>query len=116
MAFSYETNETDNLEIFKTHYYKTSYDNMKQAIFEFAKQNGFDVQTWNDEFSEGIIVNKKISLTVKIIMQNPRETSIDFFVEAFNFLGGKKQAIQTLQAIYSFIGKKFEFKGLGLHA
>lgn len=116
MAFSYETNEVDNLEIFKTHYYKTNYEKLKEAIIEYAKSNNFEVQTWNDEFAEGCISNGKITLTIKIIMQNPRETSIDFFIEVYKFLGGKKQAQEVLQSIYSFLGKKFEFKGLGLHA
>lgn len=115
MGFLYETNESDSVEVFKTHYYKTSYDDLKKAILEYASQNGLEQVAWNDDYCEGSLVNSNTSLTLKIIMQNPRETSIDFTIEVTSLFGAKRKAITLLNDIYAFLGNKFELKGLGLH-
>ena len=114
MGFTRETHENDAIEIFKTHYYKTNYDNMKNAYIEFMKNNGFQVQEFNNDYGEGVAYNNKMSITAKIIMQNQRETSIDFFIECNGFFG-KAKVINFLEEVYSYLAKKFEFKGLGLH-
>ncbi len=114
MGYTCETGESEGYEILKTHYYKTSYDLMKAAVIEYFSKKGYEVTEFNDDYGEGMIIGKKLQATVKIIMQNPRETSVDFFVEYFG-LFGKKQVALFLADFYDYCGKKFEFKGLGLH-
>lgn len=116
MGFIYETNEVDSFEVFKTHYYKTSYEKLKTAFLEYAKANGYTLIAWDDNYCEGRVESRSINITAKIIMQNPLETSIDFSFECISLFGGKKKMIAELENIYSFLAKKFEFKGLGLHA
>lgn len=114
MAYTCETKEDEGYELLQTHYYKTSYELMKQAVIEYFKNLGYQVTDFNDDYGEGMVISSKLRATIKIIMQNPRETSIDFFVE-YNGLFGKKQVGIFLANFYDYCSRKFEFKGLGLH-
>lgn len=115
MSYTRETRENETNDLFQTHYYKTNYDAMKQAITEFLKKSGFVVGDFNDDYGEVQAFSKKMNTSIKIIMQNPRETSIDFFVEYMGFFGRKKEVAIFLARAYNFLAKHFEFKGLGLH-
>ncbi len=115
MAYSIETRENGNNELIQTHYYKTSYDNIKKALVDYLTKNQYSVSEFNDDYGEAIATKGYLSVTIKIIMQNPRETSVDFFVEYYGFLGRKKKVNSFLMDMYNYLGKQFEFKGLGLH-
>ena len=115
MAYTVETVEYASYELLQTHYYKTSYDSLKSAIIEFLTNNGFQISEFNDDYGEAVAIKGKLSTTIKIITQNPRETSIDFFIEYYGFLGRKRAVFSFLEQVYHYLGQKFEFKGLGLH-
>ena len=116
MAFIYETNENDQYDVFKTHSYKASSDQIKQAVLDWANNKNYQLVSWDDDFNEGSFVLPHMNLTVKIIMQNPRETSIDLFIESTYLFGNKKKSVALFMEIYDMLANKFEFKGLGLHA
>ncbi len=115
MAYTLETNESENVELLQTHYYKTSYNSLKDAVIEYLHKNGYEISEFNDDYGEAVARKGYFSTTLKIIMQNPRETSIDFFLEYYGMFFKKKKIYQFLSDIYDYLGKKFEFKGLGLH-
>lgn len=115
MAYTVETRENETSELLQTHYYKTSYDAMKKALTDTLTNSGFEVTEFNDDYGEAIATKGNLSTTIKIIMQNPRETSVDFFVEYYGMFFRKKQVLKFLAQVYTYLSKKFEFKGLGLH-
>ncbi len=114
MTYTKETRERETTSLYQTHYYKTSYESLKQAITEHLERKEFIVSEFNDDYGEAVATMGRFSITIKIIMQNPRETSIDFFIEYYG-LFGKKKVDAFLTEVYSFLDKKFELKGLSLH-
>ena len=115
MAYTRETAEGQDIELLKTHYYKTNYEDMRNATIEFLEKNHFEYMPFNDDYGETMCQKGKFTITIKIIQQNLRETSIDFFMQYEGFFGRKRKMINFLTNIYNHLNKKFEFKGLGLH-
>ncbi len=110
--FTDERSQEDNL---KTHYYKASYEQIKNLYLEFLKQNNFTIVSDNDDYFEIYAEKAHMEVVSKIIMQNPKETSIDLHINAEFLFGSKKKAYNLLSAIYTYIEKKYELKGLSLH-
>ncbi len=110
-----ETSENAKEEILQTHYYKASYDNIKELYLEYLKKLGHHIESINDDYSEVFSTGPHISVTAKIIMQNPKETSIDFFIDAEYLVASKKKAIKFVENTLNEIAKKYELKGISLH-
>ncbi len=114
--FSVETNEKSSVEVFKTHYYKTSYEKIKATFLNFAEKKGMNIVSIDDQFSEIFVEYMgHMSIQTKIIEQTPVETSIDFYVNSEFLFGNKKKTISLLEEIYHELEKNYELKGLGLH-
>ena len=111
---SIETQELATKECLTTHYYKASYDQIKEIYLEILKDMNQKVIAINDEYCEIFSENFTMSVTAKIIMQTPIETSIDLFVNCES-LFGKSKAIKFIAEVYARIGSKYTLKGLGLH-
>lgn len=115
MAFL-ETTEQNTIELLQTHYYKASYDQIKEIYLEILKAKKHNVLSINDDYSEIFSESGKLTITAKIIMQTPRETSIDFFIEERSLFGSTKGALKFIAEVLKTIEAKYELKGLGLHA
>ena len=74
---SVETQEIAFKECLTTHYYKASYDQIKKVYLEILSDMKQHVISINDEYCEIFSENFAMSVTAKIIMQTPIETSID---------------------------------------
>ena len=110
---SIETQELAFKEELTTHYYKASYDQIKKVYLEILDDMNQKVIAINDEYCEIFSENFTMSVTAKIIMQTPFETSIDFFVNCES-LFGKSKATKFIAEVYRRIGMKYQLKGLGL--
>lgn len=110
-----ETFENESIDLLKTHYYKASYDQMKELYLEIVKKLGHTVNSVNDDYSEIFTEVPHMAVTAKIIMQTPKETSIDFYISAEYLFGSAKKAYKFIQTVYNEIEKKYELKGLSLH-
>lgn len=110
-----ETFENETIELLKTHYYKASYDEIKNLYLEIIKNLGHTLNSINDDYSEIFSEVPHMSVTAKIIMQTPKETSIDFYISAEYLLFSSKKAYKFIQTVYKEIEKKYELKGLSLH-
>lgn len=115
MAAIVETKEQAKEELLQTHYYKTSYDNLKELYFEIAKKLGLRLVSIDDNYCEIFAEKPHLTVLAKIIEQNPKETSIDFYISAEYLFGNVKKALDVLDRIYKEIEKTYELKGLGLH-
>ena len=111
---SIETQEMAMKECLTTHYYKASYDQIKKVYLEILDDMKQHVIAINDEYCEIFSENFQMSVTAKIIMQTPIETSIDLFVNCEQ-LFGKSKATKFIAEVYRRIGMKYSLKGLGLH-
>ena len=110
---SIETQEYALKECLVTHYYKASYDQIKNVYLEILEDMNQNVIAINDDYCEIFSENFTMSVTAKIIMQSPIETSIDFFVNCES-LFGKSKATKFVAEVYRRIGMKYQLKGLGL--
>lgn len=110
-----ETSEHETVDLLKTHYYKASYDQIKEAYLEVLKNLKHTVVSVNDDYHEIFSEVAHMVVTAKIIMQTPKETSIDFFINAEYLLGSHKKACKFIQAVLKYIESKYELKGLSLH-
>jgi hypothetical protein len=113
MAFI-ETGERATEEILQTHYWKASYDQVKDLYIETVKKLGLTVLSVNDDYCEVFAEKPRLTVTAKIIMQNPRETSIDFTIDS-DALFGASSAKKFIKEVYKAIDAKYELKGLSLH-
>ncbi len=110
-----ETKENETVDLLKTHYYKASYDQIKEAYLEILKSLHHRVISVNDDFGEIFSEVAHLSCTAKIIMQTPKETSIDFYINAEYLFFSSKKAYKFIHEVLTRIEKKYELKGLSLH-
>ncbi|MDE7264570.1 MAG: hypothetical protein K2N64_07905 [Anaeroplasmataceae bacterium] len=115
MAKIIETNEKQTEELLQTHYYKTSYEKLKECYLNFLDHSRISVISIDDNYLEIYAEKPHMSIQAKIIEQNPVETSIDFYIDAEFLFGNKKKIYIFLMAVYQELGKNFELKGLSLH-
>ena len=114
MAAVVETKELESIDLLKTHYYKTNYEKLKEAYLRLLEAKGYDIISIDDNYSEIFAEKGHISVTTKIIEHTPRETSIDFYINADFLFGSKKKAYMFIQDILTKLDKQFELKGLSL--
>ncbi len=110
-----ETLENAKTQDLQTHYFKASYDQIKEVYLETLKRLNHDIVSVNDDFGEIFSEIPHFSVNAKIIMQNPKETSIDFYIDSEFLVGNGKKAITFMKEVYKDIEKKYELKGLSLH-
>lgn len=115
MAKIVETHENAQEEILQTHYYKTSYEKLKDAYLDLLDKLHINVISIDDNYLEIYAEKPHMSIQAKIIEQTPVETSIDFYIDAEFLFGNKNKIYSFLTAVYQELGKTFELKGLGLH-
>ena len=110
-----ETGENQKTLILQTHYYKASYDEIKKVYLETLDNLNHNIVSVNDDYTEVYSEIPHMEVIAKIIMQDPKETSIDFYINSEFLLGSKKKAEKFIQAIYTAIEAEYEFKGVSLH-
>lgn len=111
---SIETQEFGLKPALTTHYFKASYDQVKALYLEILEDMNQKVIAINDDYCEIFSENFTMSVTAKIIMQTPLETSIDFFINCEALFGASK-ATKFISEVYRRIEMKYPLKGLGLH-
>ena len=110
-----ETLENAKISELQTHYFKASYDQIKEVYLQTLNRLGHEVISVNDDFGEIFSEIPHFSVNAKIIMQNPKETSIDFYIDSEFLLGNTKKAIKFMEEVYKDIEKVYELKGVSLH-
>lgn len=115
MAKVIETRENQAIDLYKSHYYKTSYEKLKEAYIEFLNNEGIDIVSIDDNYFEIYAERPHFTVQAKIIEQTPIETSIDFYLSSEYLIGNTGKINKFLNDIYNHLGKKFELKGLSLH-
>ena len=109
------TDEKSQIELLQTHYFKASYEEIKNRFIEIMEEDGYQIVSVNDDYSEVYLEKAHVEVIAKIIMQNPKETSIDLHINADFLFGSKDKAFKILAFILKKIEEKYELKGLGLH-
>ena len=115
MAVVLETSERAVNDLLTTHYYKTSYEKLKDGILEILKGLKFRIVSIDDNYNELFAEIPHMTVLVKISEQNPRESAIDFYINSEFLLFSGKKAANYLNTFYVELAKKFELKGTGLH-
>lgn len=115
MAAVVETSERAVSELLTTHYYKTSYEKLKEVYLELLEELGYDVVSIDDNYCEIFAEVTNMTVLAKFTEQNPRETAVDFYINAEYLLFSKKKALTFIEIAYNELRKKFDLKGTGLH-
>ena len=110
-----ETSENAKDLSLQTHYYKASYQQIKALYLEILDELGHNIVSENDDYSEIYSETPHMEVIAKIIMQDPRETSIDFYINSDFLLGSKGKALKFIKDVLNKIEAKYEFKGVSLH-
>lgn len=115
MATIVETKENESIMLLQTHYYKASYEQIKEIYKKIIVELGHNILSENDDYSEIFSENVHLTCTAKIIQQTPKETSIDFYISSEYLFGSSKKAYKFINTVYKKIESVYELKGLGLH-
>ncbi len=110
-----ETKENETIDLLKTHYFKASYEEIKNVYLEILKSLHHKILSVNDDYGEIFSEIPHLSCTAKIIMQTPKETSIDFYVDAEYLFFSTKKAYKFIQEVLKRVEKSYQLKGLSLH-
>ena len=110
-----ETSENAKKLILQTHYYKASYDEVKEFYLSILEEEKHTVVSVNDDYTEVYSEIPHMEVIAKIIMQDPEETSIDFEIHADFLAGNKGKAEKFITNVYKKIEAQYEFKGSALH-
>lgn len=110
-----ETSENAKELELQTHYYKASYQQIKSLYLEILESLGHNIVSDNDDYSEIYSEVPHMEVIAKIIMQDPKETSIDFYINSDFLLTSKSKALKFIETVLKKIEEKYEFKGVSLH-
>ena len=102
-----------HFEMISLPYINKQIEEDKQVII--LTENNFRIVSIDDSYSEIFAEQPHLSVQAKIIEQNPKETSIDFYISAEYLFGNRKKVNSFLTMVYANLEKAFELKGLGLH-
>jgi len=109
-----ESKELHTDPTLRSRYYKTNYAKTKAVILEYAKNEGIDVRSIDDEHRELFLQGGRFHIIVSIVQVNPIETSVDFKVEVYGIIGFNRPK-KMIHSMYKYLDENLSFKGVALH-
>ena len=109
-----ETSEKHLNNSLVTRYYRTSYLKIKNTIIDYANEKDYIVNNIDDHHGEIFIQTTKFHLIITLLQVNSLETSVNVKVQTYKILGLNKPQ-RIIENLYTFLNKKLQFKGIGLH-
>lgn len=115
MGKTYETSENAKADFLKTHYYKTTSEQLLKYIPTLLETKySFKILTVNDDYNEICAYNNNFDLTVKVIMSEINQTAVDFFITS-RYLFDINKTKNLINEIYDSLSKEYPFIGLALN-
>lgn len=108
-----ETSENQKKLLLQTHYYKASYEEIRDAYLKILDDLGHEIVSVNDDYVEICSEVPHMIVIAKIIEQDKKETSIDFYIQPD--FGAKGKALKFIEDVLKKIEASYEFKGVSLH-
>lgn len=109
-----ESQELHAVRELRSRYYKANYKKAKEMVLEHAKDIKVNVSNIDDIHKEILLQNSRYHIIVSFVQVNPIETSVDFKVEVYGFIGFHRPR-KLILSFYDYLDKKLQFKGVGLH-
>lgn len=111
------TSENAKALDFQTHYYKATYEEIKELYVKTVKKMKYTVVSENDDYCEVYAEAPHMEVIAKITQLEPtqKETAIDFEIHADYAIGASKKAVSFIKEVLAAIEEKYEFKGASLH-
>ncbi len=109
-----ETREMHSVKAFRTHYYKTNYNKVKDAVLAFAKEDDYTAKNIDDTHGELYLQGKKSHIIVSIVQVTPIETAVDLKVQYYGMIGFNRPK-KAIQKTYAYLDQHLPFKGISLH-
>ncbi len=110
-----ETSENSTKLPLQTHYYKASYEQIKNVYLSVLEELKHNIVSVNDDYTEIYSEIPHMTVIAKIIMQDPLETSIDFEIHSEYLVGSGRKALKFIDTVLKKIEEKYPFKGVSLH-
>ncbi len=110
-----ETSENSTKLPLQTHYYKASYEQIKNVYLSVIEELNHNIVSVNDDYTEIYSEVPHMTVIAKIIMQDPLETSIDFEIHSEYLVGSTRKAMKFIDTVLKKIEEKYPFKGVSLH-
>lgn len=116
MADIITSENAKSLEL-QTHYYKATYEELKEAYMHILNKLQYKVVSENDDYCEVYAEAPHMEVIAKLTQldANQKETAIDFEIHADYVVGAAKKATTFIKDVLERIEEKFEFKGVALH-
>lgn len=114
MARQIETSERPKRPELATNYYSNSKKQVHEALKNIMSNLGYSFISESEEYGEILFTSNGFSVTSRIFMWNPRETSVDLFIVCKKLIPFG-QNIKELSIIYSELKKTLNYKGVSLH-
>ena len=114
MARQMETSERPKRPELATNYYSNSKKEVNEGLKTVMKNLGYVFKSESEEYGEALFISSAFSVTSRIFMWNPRETSVDLFIVCKKLIPFG-QNIKEVSTIYSELKKILNFKGVSLH-
>lgn len=116
MADIMTSENAKNLDL-QTHYYKATYEEIKELYLRILNKLQYKLVSENDDYCEIYAEAPHMEVIAKITQldQAIPETSIDFEIHADYVVGAGKKATTFIKEVLEKIEEKFEFKGVSLH-
>ena len=101
----------------QTHYYKATYEEIKEEYMHIVKKMQYKIVSDNDEYCEIYAEAPHMEVIAKITQLEAtiKETAIDFEIHADYVVGATKKATSFIKEVLEKLEEKFEFKGVALH-
>lgn len=91
--------ETNDKTTPGTAYYRNTYDQVKAAIYEAAKETKMEVKSYNDNHREFLLKRGRVEVMVTAFKITIMETAIDLVVMTPLLTSGKKVATNFFDAM-----------------
>ena len=94
-----ETSENSTKLPLQTHYYKASYEQIKNVYLSVIEELNHNIVSVNDDYTEIYSEVPHMTVIAKIIMQDPLETSIDFEIHSEYLVGSTRKAMKFIDTV-----------------
>lgn len=107
-----ETKDLHPNAVFRTHYFKNEYNEVKEVVLQYAKQANMNVVNVDDNYGEILVEGGKFDLIISIKRVTVLEHAVDFKVTMKTLLGLNRPA-KIVSAYYAYLDKQLRVSGVG---
>lgn len=110
----FETSDNAKSEELQTHYYRDTYEKVKNEVLNFAKKNDYEIGNINDEYREIYLYKNRHDLIITLVELSLMEISVDVKSTTY-YLIGLKRGLKPIKELYQHLNRNLSLKGVALY-